>query len=349
MPNTDDSKKKHIFLFLRIAFIIVAVILGSIWISRDVGWSNLAKTLGKIEPAVFTFALVIFVLSMTMIGFRWWLLLRAQAIHIPFWAAVRLYFLGWFYNIFMPSSVGGDLVRAWYVTRHTDKRLEAALSVFVDRVIGLASTLAIAAFFYILFLHGRTDVVSSGRPGGFGQSLAKHWSVLLWAGAIIVTGFCAFSLLKSGRSLLIKAWSSIRQAGLKVINKVKDSIVIYCKKPIAILAAFGLTVLVQLLTITGFWLIGTSMGITASIKYYYVFFTLVWVLGAVPISIGGAVVMEAALISLFVRVAGVEPDLALALALCQRIIWMIASVPGAVIHLIGAHLPKDIDLDDDQS
>jgi uncharacterized protein (TIRG00374 family) len=345
MPNTDDSKKKHIFLFLRIAFIVGGITWGAIWIGRDVGWEKLGNTLLKVNLPVFALALAIFIVSMIVIGLRWWLLLRAQSIHVPFWAAVRLYFLGWFYNNIMPSSVGGDFIRAWYVTRHTDRRLEAALSVFVDRAIGLASTLAIAAFFYILFLHGRTDVVSFDRPGGFGQSLAKYRPVLLWAGAIVAAGFCSLSLFRSGRSLLTKAWSFIRQAGLRVISEVKDSIVIYCKKPVSVLAAFGLTVFVQISTITGFWLIGTSMGVGASIKYYYVFFTLVWVLGAVPISVGGAVVMEAALISLFVRVAGVERDAALTLALCQRIIWMLASIPGAVIHVIGAHLPKDIDLD----
>ncbi|MHC4478737.1 MAG: lysylphosphatidylglycerol synthase transmembrane domain-containing protein [Planctomycetota bacterium] len=345
MPKDKTKKSKHLFLLLRIAVIVGGITWGSIWISRDVGWDKLGNTLLAINLPVFALALAIFVLSMIVIGLRWWLLLRAQSIYIPFWAAVRLYFLGWFYNNFMPSSVGGDLIRAWYVTRHTEKRLEAALSVFVDRAVGLASTLAIAAFFYFLFLHGRTDAVSFDRPGGFGGSLAKYRPVLLWTGAIIVSGLCALSLFKSGRSLLRKAWAFIRQAGLRVVNKVKDSMVIYCKKPIAILAAFGLTVLVQLSSITGFWLIGNSMGVTASIKYYYVFFTLVWVLGAVPISVGGAVVMEAALAYLFIHVAGLKDDAALTLALCQRIIWVLASLPGALIHLIGAHLPKDLDLD----
>jgi uncharacterized membrane protein YbhN (UPF0104 family) len=91
------------------------------------------------------------------------------------------------------------------------------------------------------------------------------------------------------------------------------------------------------------------MGINVSVKYYYVFFTLTWVLGAVPISIGGAVVVEGALVILFTRVAGTDESAAWALALAQRVIWLLASVPGAVIHIVGAHLPKDISLDLDDA
>jgi uncharacterized membrane protein YbhN (UPF0104 family) len=111
--------------------------------------------------------------------------------------------------------------------------------------------------------------------------------------------------------------------------------------------AFGLTVFLQLLTITGFWFLGRNIGVDVSIKYYYVFFTLTWVLGAVPISIGGVAVVEFSLVALFIKFAGVSKEAAAALALCQRAVWMLASLPGAAIHLMGAHLPKDFFIDYD--
>ena len=81
------------------------------------------------------------------------------------------------------------------------------------------------------------------------------------------------------------------------------------------------------------------MGIKAGLRYYYVFFTLTWVLGAVPVSIGGAVVVEGMLAYLFITFAGTARHAASTLVLCQRAVWMLASLPGAVIHLVGAHLP----------
>jgi uncharacterized membrane protein YbhN (UPF0104 family) len=140
----------------------------------------------------------------------------------------------------------------------------------------------------------------------------------------------------------------IRVHGLRAFEKLKDAVYIYCSKPLTILAAFGLTIFFQIITITGFWFLGTNLGITADLKYYYVFFTLTWVMGALPVSIGGAVVVEGLLVWLFVHFAGVPKEAALALALCQRIVWMLASLPGAAIHLIGAHLPKDFFVDYDK-
>jgi hypothetical protein len=69
------------------------------------------------------------------------------------------------------------------------------------------------------------------------------------------------------------------------------------------------------------------------------------VLGAVPISIGGAGIVEGLLFFMFTKFAGVDEGPALALALCQRIVWMLTSLPGAAIHLFGAHLPKDFSVD----
>ncbi len=72
---------------------------------------------------------------------------------------------------------------------------------------------------------------------------------------------------------------------------------------------------------------------------------MAWVFGAIPVSIGGVGVVEGFLVIMFTQFAGVEAEAALALALCQRIVWMITSLPGAAIHLIGAHLPKDFFVD----
>ena len=342
MPNEKEPKKsRSIFLFLRIAVVVCGIIWGIFWVRREVGWDNLADTFRSINLGIFALVLGVFIISQVIVGLRWWLLLRSQSIFIRFWAAVRLYFLGWFYNNFMPGSMGGDIVRAVYVTKHTDKKFEAVLSVFVDRVIGLSSTLIIAAFFYSLFLRGKGVEITSSGTGGFVGFIAQYKSVFFWAVVIIIIILCALLLHKRSRSMLLKACSYIRQSGLKVIVKFRDAIVIYCKKPLTILLAFGLTVFLQLLTITAFWLLGCNMGIQAGVKYYYVFFTLTWVLGAVPVSIGGVVVVEGMLTYLFSTFAGVAEEAAFALTLCQRAVWMLASLPGAVIHLVGAHLPEE--------
>jgi len=152
MPKAKTEKSKYVFLFLRILVVVVGIIWAIVWVSRGQRWSNLTAIFARMNLAIFAAALAIFIIGQVMIGFRWLLLLRTQSIFINLFAVIRLIFLGLFYNNFMPGSVGGDLLRAWYVTKHTPKKFEAVLSVFVDRIIGLLSTLIIAVFFYVLFL-----------------------------------------------------------------------------------------------------------------------------------------------------------------------------------------------------
>ena len=340
MPKID---RKHISLFLRLAVVLAAIIWAGLMVSRQ--WESFAEYFRQMNPWVFVFVLGICVLGQILVSLRWWLLLRSQSIRIEFWAAVRLFFLGWFYNNFMPSSVGGDLVRAWYVTHHTEKKFEAALSVFVDRVVGLVSTLVIAVFFYTVFLRGQSGLTFSHKQGGLGDLIAEYQGIILTVLGLMACGFAAMLLIPKIRARLKNLLSLIRLKGMKIFTKLKGAAVIYCSKPMALLGVFGLTVIMQIMVISGFWLLGRSMGIDVGIKYYYVIFTLSWVLGAIPISIGGAGVVEGSLVIMFTQLTGIDESAALAIALSQRALWMLISLPGAAIHLFGAHLPKDFSVD----
>jgi uncharacterized protein (TIRG00374 family) len=345
MSLTKVKKSKPLFVFLRIVVVAVGVIWGIYWVSQDQRWERLSAIFRSMNLWVFAAALGIFIIGQLIVGLRWWLLLRAQSIFIDLFAGIRLHFLGLFYNNFMPSSIGGDLIRAWYVTKHTDKKFAAALSVFVDRVIGLLSTLIIAGFFYSVFLWGKRPVIVASQSRGFFQTVSEHKWLFVFVGVILCAIFLGMLPFARGRKALKMGWLFIRTHGARAWAKLSDAIVIYCSKPGTIAAVFGLTVFLQILVITGFWFLGRNLGIEASVKYYYVFFTLTWVLGAVPVSIGGAVVVEGMLAYMFIHLAGVEAEAAVALALCQRIVWMLASLPGAVIHLTGIHLPKDFLID----
>ena len=343
-----ETRRRYIFLFMRIAVVAGGVIWGIYWLSQGQRWTNLTAIFRRMNLWIFAAATVIYAVGNLIASFRWWLLLRTQSIFIGLWAAVRLFFLGWFYNNFMPSSVGGDLVRAWYVTKHTDKKFEAALSVFVDRGIGMLGTVVIAAFYYLFFFRQQGGAASFNTPGSFLKSLAEYEMVGFWLLAVVAVIPLVFLSSAAGRMVLQKTWSRIRVYGLKAIKKLKTAAVIYCSRPLTMLMVFVLTILLQIMVIAGFWFLGVNLGADVSIKYYFLFFTFIWLVGVLPVSIGGAVVMEGGLAYLFVRFAAVGPEAALALALCQRIIWMLTSLPGAVIHLSGTHLPKDFSIDYDK-
>jgi uncharacterized protein (TIRG00374 family) len=347
LPMTPPRKKKtkYIFLVLRIAVVTAGIIWAVIWLSSGQRWQNLLQIFKKMNLLLFAAVLVVFALGQVLVALRWWILTKTQAIFIPFSAALRLHFLGLFYNNFLPGSVGGDLIRAWYVTRHTEKKFEAVLSVFVDRVIGLASTLLIAIFFYAIFLRGQAEQLNLRPETGLITRIAQNKHIFLYAAGALLILLVIFFSNKPGRHALKTFTSKLAKLAASLIKKLQKAAVIYCKKPLALSQVFALTVFLQIMTITAFWVLGKNLGIHVSVRYYYVFFTMTWVLGAIPVSIGGAVVVEGTLAYMFIHLASVQPESALALALTQRIIWMLASLPGAGIHLVGAHLPKDFSID----
>lgn len=270
------------------------------------------------------------------------MLLRAQTINIPYMMAIKLHFIGLFYNNCLPGSVGGDVLRAGYVSTHTDKKVEAVLSVFFDRAIGLASTIAMAAVFFLVI--SRSDQSFSmeiAQKTANGPSPAYLKPLLLIITAIFAIVVIAFIATKSGRSKMLHVVKTIKDKGLVLIKKAFMAVVLYCKKPLVLIAAILLTVICQVMSIFSIYLVCRGMQIEASFIYYLAFFPTSWVIGVIPISVGGAGIMEGVLNTLFGKVATISTDDIAIPGLIQRVIFLTASLPGLVIHLKGHHLPSN--------
>lgn len=344
MSNAQDvRKKRHGSLIIRVVVATVAIV----WVFRGQDWRELGVVFQRLNPWCFALSLITFTVAQVIIAVRWWLLLRAQSIYIEVLAAVRLFFLGLFYNNVMPGAVGGDLLKAWYVTRHTDKRLEGVLSVFVDRFIGLAGLVLMAIVTYSLFVRGgMTTGAEAGEPGPSGW-FSRHGGVILWVGLAVAAGLALLLVHPYGRMRLRQGAGRAWFAGLRLLKEVKDAIVVYCSRPWVLLWALVLTFVSQSMVIVAFWLLGRNLGIEAGLEYYFVVFPIMWVVAAVPVSIAGLGVLEAGIVELFRLLTATAAEKTLALAFCQRVIWVLASLPGGLIHLLGAHLPRENCVDGD--
>ena len=341
MPKAKTKKSRYISYMLR--FVVATIALYLTFRGED--FHKIADVLLGLNVWIVGASLGIWLLSQLIFVARWSLLMKVQSIDIGFWPAFRLHLLGVFYNNCLPTSVGGDLLRAWYVTTHTDKKLEAALSVFVDRVIGLTGMI-IMAFCCYWFIP--VDAQNDRLTFSFNLDLSRYLSESKWllvaVGAVFAI-IIAFLSNTKGRNLLRRGILILRVRGSALLGKVHTAIGIYCKKRLALALALLLTFSCQAVFIFAMWLVGREIGIRVHIKYYFVFFPIAWLLGALPISIGALGIWEGTLKLMFSKVAVGLGERISALALCHRLIWILASLPGAVIHLIGAHLPKDFFVD----
>ncbi len=345
-------RTRHLSLIARVGVAIVA----SVWAFHGTDWAELAKVFQRRDFLwYFALTLIMYGVAQLVIAFRWWVLLRAQSIHIRIAATFRLHFIGLFYNNVMPGSVGGDLLKAWYVAKHTHRRLEGALSVLVDRVVGLSGMLLMAIVAYLLFMRGRVLEATANGAGGFGRGLARYGGAMVWVVAVIAVAAAGVLLHRRGRArtreLAAKAW----ERGRSLLGRIRQAMVVYCSKPLTMLYALVLTLIGQSVAIVAFWLLGRNLGVSAGLRDYFVIFPVTWVIGAIPVSIAGLGVVEMGIIELFKLTAATEvaakaiEDGAKALALCQRFVWVLASLPGGVVHLVGGHLPKDFMVDVDNT
>ncbi len=280
---------------------------------------------------------LLFIIANFFVGVRWKGLLGTLDIHLPVWAAAKITFVGMFYNNMLLSNIGGDLLRVWYVAKYTDRRLEAAFSVVVDRLCGLAACF-IMAIAGLCFSKGLFDGAASGDGQ---QSLAAGGTPLLVklaiaaVGLLIVLAIAAAMLWKMGRFNNLREW--VKSHLIRFITAV----VVYMKNPLSLVRAMAITLLAQSISVLGIYVACSSLDIDAPLKVYFIFFPLSWVIGALPVSPGGLGVLELGVVAMFASLPNVSNEQALTLALCQRLIFVAGSLPGLLIHLCGFHLPKD--------
>lgn len=339
--NQKKSKKSYFSIILRISIAFLAV--GLIFFFGDWNAEELKAAFAKLNIMALAAAVGMFILANLVIGFRWYLLLRAQKIEIHPASCIKIHLIGMFYNNIMISSVGGDLLRAWYIAKHTHKRLEAAFSVLVDRLIGLGTMVLMAVCFYVLVpVDSHAGKLDFSFDLDIGAKLSQYRWVLIGLAILVAAGVAGIFALPANRKKMHLLIASAMTATKRVIVAMG----LYCTKPGTLLSAAGLTFIAQSLPILGFILIGKTMGMDVPFKYYFVFFPISWVLAALPISPAGAGVLEGGIVFLFTRIPGVTAEQALVLALCQRVLFLAGSIPGIIIHISGTHLPKETQLPD---
>ncbi len=281
-------------------------------------------------------AIFLQVVAHVLSAFRWTLLLKANEIYISKASAVGLTYLGLFYNNVMPGGVGGDLLKGWYVTRHCpeNKRMEAAVSVFIDRALGLLAILVIGNI-AALFIERHISY----------RGFQLRWLpiVLLISISVPITVFLSQKLQ---RMLRVKDLIKRLPFG-NTFSQIDDAIQFYKHHKGTVLYSLVLTLILQVSGTVAFWFLTQSLQFE-TVRFVHCLAVMpmtALVSIAIPVP-GGMGVVEGSIMYLFCVIINPEdPASALAqaaaLALMNRIVIMyICSLPGALIPLLGGHLPK---------
>ncbi|MFH0764236.1 MAG: lysylphosphatidylglycerol synthase transmembrane domain-containing protein [Candidatus Omnitrophota bacterium] len=142
-------QKKIISILLR-TFVSVSLILILLYIMRD-KYNQILQVLKGTRIGVFGLAFLVFTLATSLASLRLKLIIEAgENIKIKFLEAFSLTYIGYFFNNFLPTSIGGDVVKAYYLAKKSSDKMSSYTSVFIDRVIGLVTMIFMATIALLL-------------------------------------------------------------------------------------------------------------------------------------------------------------------------------------------------------
>ena len=266
-------------------------------------------------------AVILYAGAVTSGGLKWFILLKAQAIEIPFLELLSYTFVGVFFNNFLPANVGGDVMRGYGLARYTDRTADAAVSVVVDRFVGLIAfmTAAFAAAIFVVFYVGQTDL----------------FPIFVASGLATLALCCLFAALLSRRvralvELLFQGkWLSPLAA---VYHKLSDALTAYRFKLDRLFMAFCVSLLTLALSCLAIYVAAEALGGGVPLWSIFVFNPLIAFVLLVPISVGGLGLNQGAFV-FFYGLVGIPKDVIFPVSLVMQFVIYLTSLPGGLLWL----------------
>jgi uncharacterized membrane protein YbhN (UPF0104 family) len=297
---------------------------GSFWVRLAVSLGLLAAVASRIDFGdarsrisagswyLFSLAAAVTFGSFLVAAVRWRILLAAAGLATTRFRALRAYLIGVFTMNFLPSSLGGDVARAYIVSR-PGSRILAGATVVADRITALVCLVALGF------------VATAADPGAVPGELV----LALGAAAAGIAAGCigVWLAVRFGERLAPRLPTRLRDWGASAAAAIRA-----CLRRDVLSKTFLLGLVFQLLVVFSLWLVARSLRMHLAYSLLAVVLPLVLLVSALPISIGGLGVREWTYVVTLSRV-GVSATDATILSLATTIANGIAGLPGAVMLL----------------
>ena len=278
---------------------------------RSVEWPQLFSLLRTIDWAWWLAALGVALCVHTIAALRWAALARPIGFPLPTSVFIRRFFEGAFFSLCLPSSIGGDVIKAYRLSDSTSGRLLAGCTVLADRLAGLTALGVLA-----------------------GTALAAtEWS-LPW-----------FQTLLVGAGLLLAAWLPMR-LGIASLPRLAGAfseghpakrfiaqLLPYSEQPGLLTHAFFWSLLVQVGSTLTVVLVGKSLGVTLSLLTWFAVVPLVALAMVLPITVSGVGIRESGL-EFLLAPHGVAAEKAVAIGLLWFLTTICSGLVGGVLFLL---------------
>jgi uncharacterized protein (TIRG00374 family) len=297
---------------------VVAILLFVI-LFQFVDWRQAVSKLSDASIGYSFAALFLATLGLILSALRWRVLLTAHELQVSPVDAIRVYWIGMFFSNFLPSNVGGDVVRA-SITRPEGKLAQVAASIVVERVTGVVVLLLLAI------------VALTLRPQYFEVAglLPIIWitigSMAAAVGAVVLFGERLAALLAAIRD---RSRSGLVTRVLGKVGKLIDAVNDYKRTPAIVVSALVLALPFYVSVVVFQYSLVTAVGSTLPITEVLFVAPLIPLVSLIPVSLNALGIAEGAFV-LFYTQAGLSPEEALAAALLRRVVVLVVSGVGGV-------------------
>ena len=296
--------------------LLVAVLLIS-YLGRNLDWATVGRQVARAELAPLLLATFILIARHVLGAYRWRVLLRTKGHEPPLQALYQYYLIGAFFNFFLPTAVGGDVARGYYLHRWGVDKKEAAGSIVLERILGVTVLVLLSGASLCL----ASSLALDARVVGFVIAMCLCWLIVL-------------ALLFGGRgALLERTWpSSLNRILAPVCSVLRDMRSYKASLP-ALAIGLLATIAFQSAGIFATYLLGVAIGCPVSLGYYFVLLPIVWLVAMIPISINGLGLREGAFVVLFVSI-GMSKEAAIAISVLFLAQAMLQGLIGGVLFLV---------------
>lgn len=303
----------------RFAFVIrllVTLMLLGVLASRMDTAVMLLKFRG-FDPAWIALAFVTVFAAIVLSAWKWGLILASLGRALAFGRLVRHYFVGLFFNNLLPTTVGGDAVRAWDTTRDTGEIPDATGSVVAERLIA-GAVLGLTSIIGLPFVDTSPQLIGCAVLFlAFDLAFVLVFLVPRIAEGVVM-------------ALLPRRLGALRENVVATIASVRRVF----RKPRLLVVIVAATLAFQLLVAAVNYCLFAAMGVAVTLGHCVVFTPMVFTLTMLPVSISGFGVREAAYWYFFAQ-AGASREEAVLGSLAFFAVVGIASLPGGILFVFG--------------
>ncbi len=310
--------KKHWPLLIKLTISVLLIVL----LMSQVDTLALVQNIAELAPEMALISFVIILLQVIPAVQRWIAVLHAIGGNLSFWHGCRLFFIGVFFNQTLPSAIGGDAVRIFFVYRAGMSLRNAVNSVLLERIVTVAALIFLVLAFYPLF----ADELSSTTRSWF-QPILLFLAAFLF---ISVVGFPALTFLIGKK----RQWRIIR-AFLNLAEDMRKLLL----SPRLLLQSFAWALVGNATVSLAVYVLALGLNIDVTLVACQVLVPLANLMTMIPVSIAGWGIREGTMILLF-GLVGIASEEILLLSILFGLTAVASGLPGAVMWMIESDMRK---------